>query len=109
MAYPSTADQGHRFSRSDDSAAAGPALAADADARPIRARRTGSSWLLPVLLALVAIAAFAYYLWEQNRSREAALQPPAAAAPASPTAAEAPAAVEHPIEQASGSAPPSIE
>lgn len=108
MAYPSTADHDRRFTRSDDAAAAGPALAADADARPIRVRRSGSSWLLAVLLALVAIAALAYYLWQQNRSREAA-QPPATAAPASTPAAEAPAAVENPIEQARGSAPASIE
>ena len=104
---PSTADPGRRFTPIDDPAVGVPPLAADVDARPIRAPRS-SSWLLAALIALVAIAALAYYLWQQNQARETAQIPPISA-PATPQAAATPPAVDHPIEDARGNAPPSIE
>jgi cytochrome c-type biogenesis protein CcmH/NrfG len=104
---PSTADPGRRFTPIDDPAVGVPPLAADVDARPIRAPRS-SSWLLAALIALVAIAALAYYLWQQNQARETAQTPPISA-PATPQAAATPPAVDHPIEDARGNAPPSIE
>ena len=108
MAYPSTAGEPHRFEASSGHASDAPALAADADARPMRAPRGGSSWLVWVALARVAIGALAYYLWQQNQAREVprAGQPPAQAATAT---AETPPVINHPIEQAQGNAPPSIE
>ena len=108
MAYPSTAGEPHRFEAPSSHASDAPALAADADARPMRAPRSSSSWLIWVALALVAIGALVYYLWQQNQAREVPLAGERTAQ--APTAtAEAPPAINHPIEQARGSAPPSIE
>lgn len=109
MAYPSTADQSRRFDSSDGSATGGPALAADTDARPMRAPRSGSSWLISIVLALLAVGALAYYLWQHNQARDAATPAPATSSPPASPAAEAPPAASHPIEQASGNVPPSIE
>jgi hypothetical protein len=107
MAYPSTADEAHRIDPSDGPATGTPALAADVDARPRRDPRGGSSWLIWAALALVAVGALAYYLWQQNQARQTLA--PAPPAPASTPAAEAPPAIDHPIEQARGNVPPSIE
>ncbi len=109
MAYPSTADQSRRFDSSDGSATGGPALAADTDARPMRAPRSGSSWLISIVLALLAVGALAYYLWQHNQARDAATPAPATSSPPASPAAAAPPAASHPIEQASGNVPPSIE
>jgi hypothetical protein len=109
MAYPSTADQGRRVTPSDNSAAGGPALAADVDGRPTRISRSGSTWLIPVVLALVAAGGLAYYLWQQNQAREAIAPAPSTSAPSAPPTAETLPAINHPIEQASGNVPPSVE
>lgn len=109
MAYPSAADQNRRFDSSDGSATGGPALAADTDARPMRAPRSGSSWLISIVLALLAVGALAYYLWQQNQAHEAATSAPATSSPPASPTAEAPAAINHPIEQARGNVPPSVE
>jgi hypothetical protein len=110
MAYPPTADDAHRLGATEGDVADAPALAADTDARPIRApRRDGGARLVWAVLALVVLAAVAYFLWQRNKSNEAI--PPIADAPAqvAPPAADAPAAINHPIEQARGAVPPSVE
>ena len=109
MAYPSTPDEAHRIDPSNGPATGAPALAADADARPMRAPRGRSSWLVWIALALVAIGALAYYLWQQNQARLALTPGPATPARTAPPAAEAPPAINHPIEQAGGNVPPSVE
>lgn len=110
MAYPSTANEAHHLGSSQGPARDTPALAADSDARPIRARRpTGRTRLGWAVLALLLLAALAYFLWQKNEQREAILPNPAAPAAAVPPPAEAPPAIEHPIEQARGTVPPSVE
>ena len=115
MASRSATDEAHRLDPAFHSTADAPALAADSDARPIRARRRdGVARLVWVVLALVVLAALAYFLWQKNQSREAI--PPVASAPAevapaevAPPAADAAPAINHPIEQARGNVPPSVE
>jgi len=110
MASRSATDEAHRLDPAFPSTADAPALAADSDARPIRARRRdGVARLVWVVLALVVLAALAYFLWQKNQSREAI--PPVASAPAevAPPAADAAPAINHPIEQARGNVPPSVE
>src|SRR6185369_4946404 len=90
MASRSATDEAHRLDPALHSTADAPALAADSDARPIRARRRdGVARLVWVVLALVVLAALAYFLWQKNQSREAI--PPVASAPAevAPPAADA--------------------
>jgi len=90
MASRSATDEAHRLDPAFHSTADAPALAADSDARPIRARRRdGVARLVWVVLALVVLAALAYFLWQKNQSREAI--PPVASAPAevAPPAADA--------------------
>jgi hypothetical protein len=110
MASRSAADEAHRLDPAYHSTGDAPALAADSDARPIRVpRRDGGARLVWVVLALVGLAALAYFLWQKNQSTEAI--PPIAAAPAevAPPAADATPAINHPIEQARGTVPPSVE
>jgi hypothetical protein len=109
MAYPPTADDAHRLGATEGDVADAPPLAADTDARPIRApRRDGGTRLVWVVLALVVLAALAYFLWQRNQSREAV--PAIADAPAQVAPSDdAPAAINHPIEQARGTVPPSVE
>ena len=110
MASRSAADEAHRLDPAYHSAGDAPALAADSDARPIRARRRNDgARLVWAVLALVVLAALAYFLWQKNQSREAI--PPVASAPAevAPPAADAAPAINHPIEQARGNVPPSVE
>jgi hypothetical protein len=110
MASRSATDEAHRLDPAFHSTADAPALAADSDARPIRARRRdGVARPVWVVLALVVLAALAYFLWQKNQSREAI--PPVASAPAevAPPAADAAPPINHPIEQARGNVPPSVE
>ena len=110
MASRSAANEAHRLDPAYHSAGEAPVLAADSDARPIRApRRDGGARLVWVVLALVVLAALAYFLWQKNPSREAI--PPLASAPAevAPPTADAAPAINHPIEQARGTVPPSVE
>ncbi|HEX4522424.1 MAG TPA: DUF3014 domain-containing protein [Casimicrobiaceae bacterium] len=110
MASRSAADEAHRLDPADHPTGYRPALAADADSRPIRApRRDGTTRLVWVVLALVVLAALAYFLWQRNQSNEAI--PPVSDVPAqvAPAAADAAPAINHPIEQARAAAPPSIE
>jgi len=110
MASRSAADEAHRLDPAYHSAGDAPALAADSDARPIRARRRNDgARLVWAVLALVVLAALAYFLWQKNQSTEAI--PPIAGAPAevAPPAADAAPATNHPIEQARGTVPPSVE
>ncbi|HEV7413277.1 MAG TPA: DUF3014 domain-containing protein [Casimicrobiaceae bacterium] len=103
-------DEAHRLDPADHSTGDRPTLAADADARPIRApRRDGGARLVWVVVALVVLAALAYFLWQRNQSNEAI--PPNADAPAqvAPPTADATPPISHPIEQARGAAPPSVE
>jgi hypothetical protein len=113
MASRSAADEPHRLGPSDgDDGDDGDAamLAADADARPMRASRPdGSARLIWVVIALVVLAAIAYFLWQQNQSRQAVPPLPGAPAAPSPPAADAAPAISHPIEQARGAVPPSAE
>jgi hypothetical protein len=110
MAYPSTAEEAHRLDPSDGPAAGEPMLAADTDARPIRAPRR-NDWTRPVgiALVLVALGALGYFLWQKNQSSQTTAPIPNAPAQAAPPIAEAPPAVDHPIEQAKGTVPPSLE
>ncbi|MEO8566243.1 MAG: DUF3014 domain-containing protein [Betaproteobacteria bacterium] len=106
MASRSAADEAHRI----DPTGHGQALAADADARPIRAsHRDGGTRLVWVVLALLVLGALAYFLWQKNQQTEATSPSPAAPAAAVPQAAEAPPAVNHPIEQARATVPLSVE
>jgi len=110
MASRSAADEAHRLDPAYHSAGDAPALAADSDARPIRARRRNDgARLVWAVLALVVLAALVYFLWQKNQSTEAI--PPIAGAPAevAPPAADAAPAINHPIEQARGTVPPSVE
>jgi len=109
MASRSAADQAHRLDATDGDIVDAPTLAADADARPTRApRRDGGTRLVWVVLALLVLAALAYFLWQKNQQNEAI--PPSPAAPAAvPPAAEAPPLINHPIEQARANVPPSVE
>ena len=110
MASRSAADEAHRLDPAYHSAGDAPALAADSDARPIRApRRNDGARLVWAVLALVVLAALVYFLWQKNQSTEAI--PPIAGAPAevAPPAADAAPAINHPIEQARGTVPPSVE
>jgi Protein of unknown function (DUF3014) len=110
MAYPPTADDAHRLGATEGNVADAPALAADADARPIRApRRDAGSRLVWVVLALLVLGALAYFLWQKNLSSEAPPPIPAAPAETVPPAADAAPAINHPIEQARGTVPPSVE
>jgi Protein of unknown function (DUF3014) len=109
MAYPPTADDEHRLEATDGDIVDAPALAADADARPIRApRRNGGTRLVWVVLALVVLAAVAYFLWQKNQSTETAALTPGAPSQAVPPPADATPAI-NPIEQARGNVPPSVE
>ena len=106
MAYPPTADNPHRLGATEGGA---PTLAADADARPIRARRRdGAARLVWVVLALAVLGALAYFLWQKNPSTEAIPAMPGAPAAAVPPTTDA-TAINHPIEQARAIAPPSVE
>jgi len=110
MASRSAADEAHRLDPAYHSAGDAPALAADSDTRPIRARRRNDgARLVWAVLALVVLAALVYFLWQKNQSTEAI--PPIAGAPAevAPPAADAAPAINHPIEQARGTVPPSVE
>jgi hypothetical protein len=110
MASRSATDEAHRLDPAFHSTADAPALAADSDARPIRARRRdGVARLVWVVLALVVLAALAYFLWQKNQSREAILPVASAPAEVAPPAADAAPAINHPIEQARGNVPPSVE
>ncbi|MEP6998232.1 MAG: DUF3014 domain-containing protein [Betaproteobacteria bacterium] len=109
MAHPSTAE-GARLDPGSGATAGAPALAADADARPLRTRRrSGPIGIVWVVLALTAIGALAYYLWQQDQARQAALTTRADSGQAAAPATAAPPAINHPIEDARGSAPPSVE
>ena len=110
MASRSAADEAHRLDPAYHSAGDAPALAADSDTRPIRARRRNDgARLVWAVLALVVLAALVYFLWQKNQSTEAI--PPIATAPVevAPPAADAAPAINHPIEQARGTVPPSVE
>jgi hypothetical protein len=110
MASRSATDEAHRLDPADHSTGDAPALAADADARPLRApRRDGGARLVWVVLALVVLAALAYFLWQKNQSGEAIPPIPGAPAEVAPPAADAAPAINHPIEQARGAVPPSVE
>lgn len=105
MTVRSAADESHRIDPTGNAT-----LAADADARPMRAsHRGGGARLVWVVLALLVLAAVAYFLWQKNRETVAIAPSPAAPAAAVPPAAEAPPAINHPIEQARATVPPSVE
>jgi Protein of unknown function (DUF3014) len=110
MAYPRTADEAPRLDATDGDIADAPTLAADADARPLRTpRRNGGTRLVWVVVALVALGALAYFLWQKNPSIERAALTPGAPSQAVPPAADATPAINHPIEQARGNVLPSVE
>jgi hypothetical protein len=110
MASRSATDEAHRLDPADHSTGDAPTLAADTDARPIRApRRDGGARLVWVVFTLVVLAALAYFLWQKNQSADTAALTPSAPSPATPAAADAPAAINHPIEQARGTVPPAVE
>ena len=110
MASRSASDPVHRLGAADGDIADAPPLAADADARPMRAsHRDGGTRPVWVVLALLVLAALAYFVWQKSRETEAI--PPNAAAPAAAVSppSEAPPAINHPIEQARATVPPSVE
>lgn len=110
MAYPQMADQAHRLDAADGDIVNAPTLTADADARPSRTpRRDGGTRLVWVVLALLVLAALAYFVWQKNQQSEAMPPSPPVPAAAVPPAAEAPPAINHPIEQAQATVPPSVE
>jgi hypothetical protein len=109
MASRSAADQAHRRDATDGDIVDAPSLAADADARPIRAPRRDGARLVWVVLALLVLGALAYFLWQKNQQREVIPPSPSAPAAAVPPAAETLPAINHPIEQAQATVPPSVE
>jgi hypothetical protein len=110
MASRSAGDEAHRLDGADGDIVDAPALAADADARPSRApRRDGVARVVWVVLALLVLAALSYFLWQKNQQKEAIPPSPSAPAAAVPPAAEATPAINHPIEQAQATVPPSVE
>ncbi|HEY2862267.1 MAG TPA: DUF3014 domain-containing protein [Casimicrobiaceae bacterium] len=109
MAYPSTADERHRIGAVGEPASGDAPFAADADTRPLRApRRGGAAWVVWIVLALAA-GGVGYYLWQQQQARQAAVTPPAPPAETVAPAVAAPPGVEHPIEEAKASVPPTVE
>jgi hypothetical protein len=104
-----SADATHRIGPAAPTGDA-PTLAVDADARPIRAPRSdGRTRLVWVVLAIVALGAIAYFLWQKNQPTEAIPPTPAAPAAAVPPAADATPPINHPIEQARAAVPPAVE
>jgi hypothetical protein len=110
MASRSAGDEAHRLDGADGDIVDAPALTADADARPSRApRRDGGARVVWVVLALLVLAALSYFLWQKNQQKEAIPPSPSAPAAAVLPAAEATPAINHPIEQAQATVPPSVE
>jgi hypothetical protein len=110
MASRSAGDEAHRLDGADGDILDAPTLTADADARPSRApRRDGGARVVWVVLALLVLAALSYFLWQKNQQKEAIPPSPSAPAAAVPPAAEATPAINHPIEQAQATVPPSVE